>query len=139
MMIRAVDGSDVRYSDGIAAWHTMIAVKADVTALQRRLPEGWDLAPHGGDDLPRQGDEGRQPARSFFPRGVRDRPTGRDLRSLSQVSYVAFVFLAHNRASGALDYVHWLTYTEDPAGSRASIGTTGSPRSQTVMMGSEHA
>jgi hypothetical protein len=37
MMIGAVDGSDVRYSDGIAAWHTMIAVKADVTALQRRL------------------------------------------------------------------------------------------------------
>jgi hypothetical protein len=34
MMIRAIDGSDVRYSDGIAAWHTMMAVKADVTALQ---------------------------------------------------------------------------------------------------------
>jgi len=41
----------VRYSDGIAAAQTLIALEAKATALQRRLPAGWDLAPYAGDDL----------------------------------------------------------------------------------------
>jgi hypothetical protein len=58
--------------------------------------------------------------------------------ALSQVSYVAFVSQARNRASGALGYVHWLTYTEDPAGvpGKYRDGRLAEiTRSQTVMIG----
>src|SRR5262245_2455401 len=43
--------TDLRYSDGIAAARTMLAVAADTSALQGRLPSGWELAPYAGDDL----------------------------------------------------------------------------------------
>src|SRR5262249_17054830 len=43
--------AELRYSDGIAAARTMIALEADASALQRRLPDGWELAPYAGDDL----------------------------------------------------------------------------------------
>lgn len=33
----------LRYSDGIAAARTLIALEANAIALQRRLPDGWDL------------------------------------------------------------------------------------------------
>ena len=42
---------DLNYSDGIAAARTMIAFEANLAALQRRLPSGWELAPYAGDDL----------------------------------------------------------------------------------------
>ena len=42
---------DLRYSDGIAATRTLLALQADAAALQRRLPSGWELAPYAGDDL----------------------------------------------------------------------------------------
>jgi hypothetical protein len=35
--------TDLRYSDGIAAARTMIVLEANPTALQRRLPTGWEL------------------------------------------------------------------------------------------------
>jgi hypothetical protein len=43
--------TDLRYSDGIAAARTMIVLEANATALERRLPTGWELAPYSGDDL----------------------------------------------------------------------------------------
>ena len=43
--------SGLRYSDGIAAARTLLALEADASALQRRLPSGWELAPYSGDDL----------------------------------------------------------------------------------------
>ena len=42
---------DLKYSDGIAAERTLIAVEANAAALQRRLPAGWEVAPYAGDDL----------------------------------------------------------------------------------------
>jgi hypothetical protein len=39
------------HSDGITAARTMIAVDGNATALQRRLPSRWALAPCTGDDL----------------------------------------------------------------------------------------
>jgi hypothetical protein len=51
-MIRdATSGSDLTYSDGIAAARTMIAFEGNAAALQRRLPGGWEVAPYTGDDL----------------------------------------------------------------------------------------
>src|SRR5262249_27453376 len=43
--------SGLRYSDGIAAARTLLALEADASALERRLPSGWELAPYSGDDL----------------------------------------------------------------------------------------
>src|SRR5262245_29508522 len=40
--------SALRYSDGIAAARTMIVLQGNATALQRRLPSGWELAPYSG-------------------------------------------------------------------------------------------
>jgi hypothetical protein len=40
----------LRYSDGIAAARTLIALKGNAPAIQRRLPPGWALAPYAGDD-----------------------------------------------------------------------------------------
>jgi hypothetical protein len=42
---------DLKYSDGIAAARTLIALEGNAAALQRRLPRGWELAPYAGDDL----------------------------------------------------------------------------------------
>jgi hypothetical protein len=42
---------DLRYSDGIAAARTMLALEADASALQRRVPRESELAPNAGDDL----------------------------------------------------------------------------------------
>jgi hypothetical protein len=43
--------TDLRYSDGIAAARTLIVLEANPTALQRRLPTGWELAPYSGDAI----------------------------------------------------------------------------------------
>jgi hypothetical protein len=105
----------LRFSDGIAAARTMLALRADASALQRRLPSGWELAPYAGDDLHGTSLRG---ANVLVPFHVvyavvtdNGRPAG-----LSQVSYVAFVSQARERATGELAHLHWLTYTEDPAG-----------------------
>jgi hypothetical protein len=47
----ASTGSGLKYSDGIAAARTMIALEGNADALQHRLPSGWELAPYAGDDL----------------------------------------------------------------------------------------
>jgi hypothetical protein len=37
--------SSLKYSDGIAAARTMLAIEGNATALQHRLPSGWELMP----------------------------------------------------------------------------------------------
>jgi hypothetical protein len=104
----------LNYSDGIAAARTMLALQANAEALQRRLPDGWELAPYAGDDL--RGTSLRDanllvPFHEVYAVRTREgQPT-----SLQQVSYVPFVSQARNLQSDALAHVHWLTYTEDPA------------------------
>jgi hypothetical protein len=51
MVVTSDSGVELRYSDGIAAARTLIALAGNATALQRRLPSGWMVAPYSGDDL----------------------------------------------------------------------------------------
>ena len=107
-------GLDLNYSDGIAAARTMLVPKADSPALQRRLPEGWELAPYSGDDLRGTSLRGANtlvPFHEVYAVRTHDNQTG----GLPQVSYIAFVSQARNLTTGALAHVHWFTYTEDPA------------------------
>jgi hypothetical protein len=84
-------------------------------ALQRRLPEGWELAPYDGDELREKAFKDANmllPFHEVFAARSHDgTPAG-----LPQVSYVAFISQARKRSTGALGHVHWLSYTEDPAG-----------------------
>jgi len=107
-------GGILRYSDGIAAARTLIALEANATALQRRLPDGWELAPYAGDDLRGKAFRGANmllPFHEVFAVRSHGAATG-----LSQLSYLAFVSQARNRSSGTPGHFHWLLYTEDPAG-----------------------
>jgi hypothetical protein len=107
--------TDLRYSDGIAAARTMIVLEANATALERRLPTGWELAPYSGDDLRGTSLRGANLLVPFHEvyavRSRDDQVTG-----LPQLSYVPFVSQARAQATGELAHIHWLTYTEDPAG-----------------------
>lgn len=105
--------SALSYSDGIAAARTMIALQANPAALQRRLPNGWQLAPYAGDDL--RGMSLRDanvliPFDEVFAVRTHDSVA----HGLPQVSYIAFVSQARNETTGELGHVHWFTYTEDP-------------------------
>jgi hypothetical protein len=106
---------DLKYSDGIAAARTLVAVEANAVALEHRLPAGWELAPYAGDDLRGTSLRGANMLLPFHEvyavRTQNGQPTG-----LSQVSYVAFISQARNQATGALGHFHWFLYTEDPAG-----------------------
>jgi hypothetical protein len=105
---------DLRYSDGIAAARTMIALQGNAAALQRRLPSGWELEPYAGDDLRGTSLRGANLLVPFHEvyavRAHEGQPAW-----LPQLSYIAFVSQARNQATGALGHVHWFTYTEDPA------------------------
>jgi hypothetical protein len=115
MTMDATSGSDLTYSDGIAAARTMLALEGNAAALQRRLPNGWQLAPYAGDDL--RGTSLRDanmlvPFHEVYAVRTHDgQPTG-----LPQLSYIAFVSQARHQATGALAHFHWFTYTEDAAG-----------------------
>jgi hypothetical protein len=103
----------LRYSDGIAAARTLIALEANAIALQRRLPDGWDLAPYAGDDLRGKAFRGANmllPVHEVF--GIRSHES--PATGLPQLSYVAFISQARHRLTGALGHFHWLSYTEDP-------------------------
>jgi hypothetical protein len=106
---------ELKYSDGIAGARTMIALEGNASALQRRLPGGWVLAPYAGDDLrgaSLRGANMLMPFREVYAvRAQDERRAG-----LPQVSYIAFVSQARNEATGELAHLHWFTYTEDPAG-----------------------
>jgi hypothetical protein len=105
--------SALSYSDGIAAARTMIALEANFDALQRRLPDGWDLAPYTGNDFRGKALRGANLLIPFHDVYALRTSNG-EQHGLSQVSYVPFVSQARNRTTDVLAHVHWLTYTEDP-------------------------
>jgi len=103
------------YSDGIAAARTLLAVEGNAAALQRRLPDGWELAPYSGDDLRGTSLRGANmliPFHEVYAVRTQDGHAA----GLSQLSYVVFISQARIPATGALGHFHWLLYTEDPAG-----------------------
>jgi hypothetical protein len=106
--------TDLSYSDGIAAARTMIVLEANASALRRRLPTGWELAPYSGDDLRGTSLRGANMLVPFHEvyavRSHDGQPVG-----LPQVSYVVFVSQAREQATGEVAHMHWFTYTEDPA------------------------
>jgi hypothetical protein len=107
--------TDLRYSDGIAAARTVIALEGNASALQGRLPSGWELAPYAGDDLRGTSLRGANmlvPFHEVYAVRTHDGRTA----GLPQVSYIAFVSQAREQATGELAHLHWFTYTEDPAG-----------------------
>src|SRR5215475_5781456 len=108
--------SDLKYSDGIAAARTMIALEGNAAALQRRLPSGWELAPYAGDDLRGTSLRGANMLVPFHEVYAVQTREGQPPAGLPQLSYIAFVSQARNQATGALGHIHWFTYTEDPAG-----------------------
>ena len=104
----------LEFSDSIAAARTMIALAGNAAALQSRLPSGWELAAYAGDDMRGTSLKGANvlvPFHEVYAVRTRDGQT----TGLPQVSYVAFVSQARNKATGALAHIHWFTYTEDPA------------------------
>lgn len=105
---------DLIYSDGIAGARTLMALEGNARALQRRLPDGWQLAPYSGDDLRGTALRGANMLVPFHEVYAVRTHDGQHV-GLPQVSYIAFVSQARNRTTGALAHVHWLTYTEDPA------------------------
>jgi hypothetical protein len=114
-LAQAGRGSGLKFADGIAAARTMIALEGNAAALQRRLPSGWEPAAYDGDDLRGTSLRGANmlvPFHEVYAARTQDgRPTG-----LPQVSYIAFVSQARNKATGALAHFHWFLYTEDPTG-----------------------
>jgi hypothetical protein len=106
--------TELRYSDGIAAARTVIALEGNASALQGRLPSGWGLAPYAGDDLRGTSLRGANMLVPFHEvYAVRTHDGGQ--AGLPQVSYIAFVSQARGQATGELAHLHWFTYTEDPA------------------------
>jgi hypothetical protein len=108
-------GPDLKYSDGIAAARTMIALEGNAAALQHRLPSGWELAPYAGDDLRGTTLRGANMIVPFHEVYAVRTHDGQ-LPGLPQASYIAFVSQARNQATGTLAHFHWFLYTEDPAG-----------------------
>ena len=107
--------AELKYSDGIAGARTMIALEGNASALQRRFPSGWMLAPYAGDDLRGTSLRGANMLVPFHEvYAVRTQDGQR--AGLPQVSYIAFVSQARNEGTGELAHLHWFTYTEDPAG-----------------------
>jgi hypothetical protein len=107
--------TDLSYSDGIAAARTMIVLEANSSALQRRLPTGWELAPYSGDDLRGTSLRGANLLVPFHE--VYAVKSGEaQVAGLPQLSYVPFVSQAREQTTGELAHMHWRTYTEDPAG-----------------------
>jgi len=107
-------GSALKYSDGIAASRTMIAIAGNAAGLQRRLPSGWELAPFAGTDLQGTMLTGANmlvPFHEVYAIKDQGRTSG-----LPQASYVPFLSQARNQATRRLAYFHWLLYTEDPDG-----------------------
>jgi hypothetical protein len=112
---------DLHYSDAIAAARTMIAFEGNAAALQHRLPSGWELTPYAGDDLRGTSLRGANLLVPFHEVYAVRTHEGQSM-GLPQLSYIAFVSQARNKATGALGHVHWFTYTEDPAGVPGKYG-----------------
>jgi hypothetical protein len=105
--------TDLVFSDGIAAARTMLALRANTAAIQKRLGPSWELAPYAGDDM--RGTSLRRanllvPFHEVYAAQNRDGTT----HGLPQNSYVPCISQARNTDTGELGHVHWFTYTEDP-------------------------
>ena len=107
------ESENLKYSDGIAAARTMLAIEGNATALQRRLPSGWELMPYAGEDLRGTSLNGANMLVPFHEvyavRSHDGKVTGQQ-----QLSYVVFISQARNNATGEVAHIHWFTYTEDP-------------------------
>jgi hypothetical protein len=106
---------DLHYADGIAAARTTLALDANAAALQRRLPDGWELAPYEGEDLRGTALRGANLLVPFHEVYATRTSDGQPAAGLPQLSYIAFVSQARHQATGTLGHLHWWTYTEDPA------------------------
>jgi hypothetical protein len=106
--------TDLRYSDGIAGARTMLALEANPAALQRRLPNGWELSPYAGEDLRGTSLRGANMLVPFHEVYAVRSHEGQHA-GLPQVSYIAFVSQAREQTTGEPAHLHWFTYTEDPA------------------------
>jgi hypothetical protein len=106
--------TDLKYSDGIACARTMLALEANPAALQRRLPNGWELSPYAGKDLRGTSLRGANMLVPFHEVYAVRSHEG-EHAGLPQVSYIAFVSQAREQTTGELAHLHWFTYTEDPA------------------------
>jgi hypothetical protein len=93
----------------------MLALEANPAALQRRLPNGWELSPYAGEDLRGTSLRGANMLVPFHEVYAVRSHEG-EHAGLPQVSYIAFVSQAREQATDELAHVHWFTYTEDPAG-----------------------
>src|SRR5215471_6314205 len=121
--------SSLSYSDGIAAARTMLAIEGNTSALQRRLPDGWELAPYEGDDLRGSSLRGANMLVPFHEVYATRSHDGQAL-GLHQLSYIAFVSQTRHRDTGDLAHLHWWTYTEDLAACLESTVTARSPASR---------
>jgi hypothetical protein len=93
----------------------MLALEADPTAIEKRLPPGWKLAPYTGDDPRGTSLRGANVLVPFHEVYAVRSHLG-EVEGLQQLSFVAFVSRARERATGELAHLHWFAYTEDPAG-----------------------
>src|SRR5262249_34001868 len=109
MTRNAMSGSDLTYSDGIAATRTMLALQGNAAALQRRLPSGWELAPYAGEDLRGTSLRGANTL-VLFHEVYAIRTRDGQSAGLPQLSYIAFISQARNQAMGALAHLHWFLY-----------------------------
>jgi hypothetical protein len=106
--------SSLKYSDGIAAARTMLAFEGNATALQRRLPSGWELMPYAGEDLRGISLNGANMLVPFHEVYAVRSHDGKVVGQ-QQTSYVAFISQARNNETGEVAHIHWFSYTEDPA------------------------
>jgi hypothetical protein len=88
---------ELHYSDGIAAARTTLALEANAAALQRRLPDGWELAPYEGEDLRGRALLGANLLVPFHEVCAARTRDGQPAAGQPQLSYIAFVSQAHMR------------------------------------------
>jgi hypothetical protein len=113
--------ADLRYSDGIAAARTMIALSGPAGALQRRMPDDWEVTTFDGNDFRGMALRGANMLVPFHEVYAVRNGDGRE-PVLAQTSYVPFIALARHRKTGGLGFIHWMTYTEDPEGVPGKYG-----------------
>jgi hypothetical protein len=92
----------------------MLALEANPAAVQRRLPNGWELSPYAGEDLRGTSLRGANMLVPFHEVYAVRSHEGQHA-GLPQVSYIAFVSQAREQTTGEPAHLHWFTYTEDPA------------------------
>jgi hypothetical protein len=113
---------DLHYSDGIAAARTTLALAANPVALQRRLPDGWELAPTAARTCAAP----RGAAAACWSPSTRSTPPGPSTASRrpgwpSSATSPSSPRPA-TRPPAPSGHLHWFTYTEDPAGVPGKYG-----------------